>query len=97
MQMEVEHLTRVVNKDTERGFTAHAYVHRLLAQFNHWPHEALESNSLKLPTLRILRLASTIPGLESDRLLPLQHGNAIYTSNGEALGVVDNTRLEKRS
>ncbi len=61
--MGIEHLTRVTNKDTERGFTAHAHVHRLISQFNHWSHEALESNPLKLPTLRILRLASTIPGL----------------------------------
>ena len=29
--MEIEHLTRVVNKDSERGFTAHAHVHRLLS------------------------------------------------------------------
>ncbi len=28
-QMEIEHLTRVMNTDTERGFTAHAHVHRL--------------------------------------------------------------------
>ncbi len=42
-QMGIEHLTLVMNKDTERGFTAHAYIHRLLSQFNHWAHEALES------------------------------------------------------
>ncbi len=65
-QMGIEHLTRAMNKGTERGFTAHAHVHRLLSQFNYWPHEALESNPLKLPTLRILRLASAIPGLEFD-------------------------------
>jgi hypothetical protein len=34
-QMGIEHLIRIMNKDTERGFTAHAHVHRLLAQFNH--------------------------------------------------------------
>ena len=45
-QMGIEHLTRVMNKDTERGYTAHAHVHRLLSQFNNWPHEALESNPL---------------------------------------------------
>ena len=59
--MGIEPLTRVMNKDTERGFTARAHVHRrLLSQLNHWPQEALESNPLKLPTLRILRLASNI-------------------------------------
>jgi hypothetical protein len=47
-QMGIEHLTRVVNKDSERGFTAHAHVHPLLLHFNHWPREALESNPLKL-------------------------------------------------
>jgi hypothetical protein len=34
-QMGIEHLTRVMNKETERGFGAHAHVHRLLSQFNH--------------------------------------------------------------
>ena len=34
-QTGIEYLTRVMNKDTERRFTAHAHVHRLLSQFNH--------------------------------------------------------------
>ena len=62
-QMGIEHLTLVMNKDSDRGVTAHAHAHRLLSQYNHWPREALESIPLKLPTLRILRLASNIPGL----------------------------------
>ena len=62
-QMGIEYLTRVMNKDPERGFTAHAYVNRLLSQFNHWPQKTLESNPLQLPTLRILRLASNIANL----------------------------------
>ncbi len=78
--MGIEHLTRVMNKDTETGFTAHAHVRRILIQFDHWPHEALESNRLKIPTLRILRLASTLPGLEFDLLLPLHYDDAISTS-----------------
>ena len=69
-----------MNTDKERGFKAHAHVHRLLSQYNHWPQEALESNPLKLPTLRSIRLASTIPGLEYDRLPPLHHDNVISTS-----------------
>ena len=88
-QIGIDHLTRVMNKDTERGFTAHAHVHRLLTQFNHWPLEALESIPLKLPTLRILRLASHIPGLEFDGLPPLQQDNAITTSLREASTEVD--------
>jgi hypothetical protein len=94
--MGIEHLTRIMNKDTERGFTAHAHVHCLLSQFNHWPQEALESNPLKLPTLRILRLASNIPGLEYYRLPPFHHVNAITTSIREASRAVDNARQEKR-
>ncbi len=78
--MGIEHLTRVMNKDTKRGFTAHARVHRILTQFNHWQQEALEATSLKIPTLRILRLASNIPGLEYDRLPPLHHDNTITIS-----------------
>jgi hypothetical protein len=95
-QMGIEHLTRVMNKDTERGFTTHAHVHRLLAQFNHWPREALESNPLKLPTLRILRLASRISGLEFDGLPPLHQDNDIATSIREASTEVDTTRKAKR-
>ena len=30
-QMGIEHLTRVMNKDKEIGFTAHAYAHCLLS------------------------------------------------------------------
>ena len=85
-----------MNKDFERGFTAHAHVHRLLSHFSHWPLEALESNPLKLPTLRILRLASHIPGLEYDGLPPFHHGNAIATSIREASTEVDSTRQAKR-
>ena len=81
----------------ERGFTARAHVHRLLTQFNHWPREALESNNLKLPTLRILRHASTILGLEFDSLPPLRHDNANSTSIREASSAVDNSRQEKHS
>ena len=91
-QMGIEHLTRVVNKDSERGFTAHVNVHRLLLQLNHWPKEALESNPLKLPTLRILRLASRILGLELDDLPPLRQDNAITTRIREASTEVDITR-----
>ncbi len=95
-QMGIEHLTRGMNKDTERGFTAHAHVHRLLTQFNHWPREELESNPLKLPTLRIFSLDSHIPGLEYDGLPPLHQDNAITASLREASTEVDNTRQGKR-
>ncbi len=69
-QIGIEHLIRVMNKDKERGLTAHAHAHHLISQFNHWPQEALESNPLKLPKLRILRLASNMPGLEFDCMPP---------------------------
>jgi hypothetical protein len=96
--MGIEHLTRVMNKDTERGFTAHAHVHRLLSKFNHWSQEALESNPFnKLPTFRILRLTSNIPGLEYDRLPPLHQDNDINTSIRKASRAVDNARQEKRT
>ena len=95
-QMGIEHLTRAMNKDMERGFTAHAHVHRLITQFNHWPREVLESNPLKLPTLRILRLASHIPGLEYDCLPPLHKDNDINTSIRKASIEVDNARQAKR-
>ena len=96
-QIVIVHLTHIINKDIERGFTAHAHVHRLLSQFNHWPQEALESNPLKLPTLRILRLASNILGLRYDRMPPLLHVNAITTSIRDASRAVENARQEKRT
>jgi len=97
IQMKIEDLARIMNKDTERGFTAHAHVHRLLSQFNHWPQEALESDPLKLPTLRILSLASHIPGLEYDRPPPLHKDNDITTSIREASRAVDSARQENVS
>jgi len=36
-QMGVEHLTNAMNKTTERRFTVHAHVHRLITDINHWP------------------------------------------------------------
>jgi len=96
-QMGIEHLTCVMNKDTERVFTANAHVHHLLSQFNHWSHETLESNPLKLPTFRILRLASTIPGLKFNRLPSLHQENDITTNIRESSKAVDNTRYERRT
>ena len=93
--MGIGHLTCIINKDTERGLTAHAHVHRLLSQFNHWSHKLFESNPLKLPTLRILRHAIIIPGLEIDRLTPLHQDNTIFTSIRGASRAVDNSRQEK--
>ena len=56
----------------------------------------MESNPLKLPTLRILRLASHIPGLEYDCLPPLHQDNDIATSIREASFEVDSMRQAKR-
>ena len=96
-QMGIKHLTRVMNKDTEGWFTANAHVHLLLSQFNYWPQEALESNPIKLPTLRILRLASNIPGLEYDSMPPLHQDNDIIISIREESSAVDNARHVKRT
>ena len=79
-QMGIEHLIHTISKDTERGFLAHSHTLHILTQFNHWPTKALESSPLKLPTLRILRLASTIKYLELDNLPPLLHSNDIAAS-----------------
>jgi hypothetical protein len=74
-QMGIERLINTMNKDTERGFLAHAHTLHILTQFNHCPTEALKSNPLKLPTLRILRLASNIKELELGNIPPLLHNN----------------------
>jgi hypothetical protein len=62
-KMGIEHLVNTMNKYTERIYLAHSHTLSILTQFNHWLTEALESNPLKLSTLRILRLASTIKDL----------------------------------
>ena len=95
-QMGIEHLLNNMNKDTERGYLAYSHTHRLLSQFNHWPNEALESNPLKLPTLRVLRLASTITNLSLDNLPPLTRDNAIATSIRQASQAIDDNRHHKR-
>jgi hypothetical protein len=68
--MAIDHLINTMNTDTERGYLAHSHTLRILTQFNYWPTEALESKPLKLPTLRILRLASYIKDLELHNLSP---------------------------
>ena len=95
-QMRIEHHIKTMNKDTERGFLAHSRTLRILTQFNHWPTEALKSNPLKLPTLRILRLANNIKGLELDNLPPLNHNNDIAAILKAASQAVDEALMEKR-
>jgi len=95
-QMGIEHLINTINKDTERGFLDHSHTLHILTQFNHWPMEALESNPLKLPTLRILRLATNVDRLELDILPPLHHNNDIAESLRAASQAVDEARMGKR-
>jgi hypothetical protein len=94
--MGVEHPVTTMNKDTERGYLVHTHTLRLLSQFGHWPTEVLEYNPLKLPTLRILRLASTIPGLAMDNLPPLHLENEIATGLRAASQATDTIRKESR-
>jgi hypothetical protein len=81
----------------ERIFIIQAHVHSLIFQFNHWPHEALESTSLKIPALRIPRHVSTILGLEFESLPSLHQDDVISTSIREASQAVDNTLQDKLS
>jgi hypothetical protein len=93
-QMGIEHLICNMSKNMERGNLAHSHALRILAQFNHWPSEALESNPLKLSTLRIIRLASTIKSLELDPP-PLLNTNDIFASLWAASQAVDDARMKK--
>ena len=85
-----------MKKDTERGYLAHFQILRILTQFNHWPTEALESNPLKIPLLRILHLASTLKDPELDNPPPLLHTNDVTASLRAASQAVDGDRMEKR-
>jgi hypothetical protein len=95
-QMGMEHLVRTTNKDTDRGYMAHAHTLRLLTQFGHWPTEALDSNPLKLPTLRILRLASYIRGLALESFPPLYLENKIPICLRVASQTIDSIRTVSR-
>ena len=77
-QMGIEHLLNIMNKDSERGYLAYSHIHRILTQFKHWPTEALDSNPLKISTLRVLRPAST--NLHLDNIPPLIRDNDIAAS-----------------
>ncbi len=61
IQMGIEDLTNAMSNCSEREYLAHAHIKRLLNRFRHWPIEVLQSNPVKLPTLRILRMAEQIP------------------------------------
>ena len=67
-QLGIEHL---VNKDSKRGYIPHAHVRRLISRFGHCSPGAVESNLLKILTLRIHRHVSTIPGIDFKNLPPL--------------------------
>ncbi len=95
-QSEIEHLVNTMSKDTEREYLAHSHTLHILTQFNHWPMKALESNPLKLPTLHIFRLVSTIKDLELDNLPSLLHSNDIAASLRAASQAGDGARIEKR-
>ena len=94
--MEVEHLIRTMNKDMEKGYLSYSHVIRILAQFNHYPSEALGSNPLKLPTHRTLRLASTIQGLELENIYLLSHESEMATRLGAASQAAGIARHEER-
>ncbi len=94
IQMGVEHRILTMNKYTERGYLAYAHVLRLLTQFGHWPSEALEFKSLRLPTLCTLRLVSSIQGLELENLPPLYKETEISTNLRAASQAIDTTSLE---
>ena len=94
--MGILHLINGTKTYTEREFLAHSHALRILTQFNHWPMEALESNPLKLPMLRILRLANNIKGLELDNIPSLLHNNDIAASLRAASHAVDEARMERR-
>ncbi len=94
--MGTRHLLNSMNKNSETRYLAYSHTHRILTQFNHWPTEALESNPLKLPTLRVLRLASTITNIHLENLPTLTCDNAFATSIRMASQDTDDTRHKKR-
>ncbi len=53
-QMGIEHITKVLNKPTERGHISYAHTTRVANTYHHWPKEAHEATQARIPTLRVL-------------------------------------------
>jgi hypothetical protein len=60
-QMGIEHITKIINKPTDRGYIAYAHTKWIANTYRHWPKEAHEATQARLPTLRVLSYIRNIP------------------------------------
>jgi hypothetical protein len=93
--MGTEHLVNISNKPTERGHIANMHNSRLLNTFQHWPPEALEHHSARLPTLRVHRYIADI-GIELEHLPKITIPNEIADSLRSASLAIDSHRATLR-
>ena len=78
-QLDIEHITEILNKPTEKGHIAYAHTTRVANTYNYWPKEAHEATQARLPSLRVLSYIRNIPGAELDNkkctIIPQPHSH----------------------
>jgi hypothetical protein len=68
IQMGIEHITKIFNKPTKRGYIAYAHTTRVANTYHHCPKEAHEATQAILPTLLVLYYIRNIPWAELDNI-----------------------------
>jgi hypothetical protein len=94
--MGIEHVTKVINKPTDRGCIAYAHTEWIANTYHHWPKEAHEATQARLPTLRVLSYIRNIPGAELERIHYIQTPNQIAITIRAASEEVDRNIATQR-
>ena len=93
--MGTEHLINISNKPTKRGHIANMHSTRLLHTYQHWPPEAIEHHSARLPTLRVHRYIATL-GIKLEHLPSIITPNNIADTLRTASTTIDLHRASRR-
>ena len=94
--MEIERITEIINKPTDRGYIAYAHATRVANIYHHWPKEAHEATQAKLPTLRVLSYLMIIPGTELEYIQNVQSPNQIAITIRGASKAADRNNAAQR-
>ena len=78
-QMDIVHITEIINKPTDRGYIAYAHTTRVANIYRHWAKEAYEATQTILPTQRVLSYLRNVLGAESEHIQNVQSPNHIAT------------------
>ena len=95
-QMGIVHITEILSKPTDRGYTAYAHTTRVANTYHHWPKEAHEATQAKLPTLREISNIRIIPGAELENIQNVESPNHIATGIRESSEAIDQHKVAQR-